>query len=898
MLFSKLKTTCSNFIKLAQDPRSRDERDTDHLSDDYYENLVLNAEEDKTGKFLFTLTPKDFEGDPKKQKHLDMIVSIVSLFDLKKIPILPTIYIANNFKEYSDITPIQHVVVTSCYLEDIIQYLKEVGYQDINLLLNDIFKTSMISNNIDKFVEVINPSLIINKIFDRVIKRNVYQDEVNFVSKYGNKEEKLNLQKLLLNSGSYMFLQFTLNNPTETDPNLLLDYLILNTREYEYFDENDPEKTLDLLSSILRNFKLIPDNIKNFLLDKYPFFYLSACKQIQKPHFDINILLDKCISKNNYRMLELIVSSDNFDEQKLFDYVIKQTDVEFIINIIRRSKVDNEQSIFMKNLPVLQSIIEKYGDDEDLKKVIIEDFKINFGPFKKSFNDKIAKMFSDPSDKERIIGESSKKRIVNAYNRKSQNHFGMFLPTKMDFNQNNFVNLLYGTEKSNHVTDLHEIEQLFDFLVQKKEYMYLTNEMNRKMFNAFVVIYKRVKNKTFLDMYHEVYKNDYDTLSKCYFAWKSAENKKEEFINLQSVLPKCIEASTNFAEFTKFLRKFTEALDIRHDSGIGLLTLEKAILNRGFDIEDESNQELLDIINKYSIDPNVIKEAENINRELGKEFINIDRLKYCLNITKIIINNFNSMKPVSWRRGTEEYVALKELHTDLSIINDYSTIKEYLPEAKPKNQKLFDFELDMQNGLVFEVLKYLDPLTFKMGAITDCCQRIGGAGEDAAIDSFINPLAGVLVLKHNNNIISQSYFHYIPEENGLILDNIEWSEKNAKKSNISKNQLSKIYADYAAQLKQKYPDLSYIRCGKEYNKIDNNLFEDSKLESDPRKFDVEEPYSDFNEKDHIDLLKPKEQLKSVEVKLASYIEYNINKMIKLADVRYMIMRKAIKEMYE
>lgn len=66
---------------------------------------------------------------------------------------------------------------------------------------------------------------------------------------------------------------------------------------------------------------------------------------------------------------------------------------------------------------------------------------------------------------------------------------------------------------------------------------------------------------------------------------------------------------------------------------------------------------------------------------------------------------------------------------------------------------------------------------FQIGIDTDCCQRIGGAGFEAAINSFINPLAGVVVLEvnHNNSwvLVAQSYFHYVPEEEMIILDNIE-----------------------------------------------------------------------------------------------------------------------------
>ena len=212
--------------------------------------------------------------------------------------------------------------------------------------------------------------------------------------------------------------------------------------------------------------------------------------------------------------------------------------------------------------------------------------------------------------------------------------------------------------------------------------------------------------------------------------------------------------------------------------------------------------------------------------------------------------------------------------------------KNHLEEAKPKNEHLYNFNLILPDGFEFKVLKYLDPYAFRVGAATDCCQRIGGAGEDAAIDSFINPLAGVLILTKDGALISQSYFHYVPKDNGLILDNVEWAEKTIKHLGLDAIMLSKLYADYAKAMKNKNPNLGYVRCGIEYNKLDNSLFAKTKLEEDPREFATEDSYSDFNENNHLDLLKPDEMLKSVSVKISkSAKNLKIQNIIKTAMVR-------------
>ena len=136
------------------------------------------------------------------------------------------------------------------------------------------------------------------------------------------------------------------------------------------------------------------------------------------------------------------------------------------------------------------------------------------------------------------------------------------------------------------------------------------------------------------------------------------------------------------------------------------------------------------------------------------------------------------------------------------------------------------------------------------------------------IDSFINPLAGVLILNSGNTLVSQSYFHYVPEDNGFILDNVEASESALDSLQITTDKLSKIYRLYALKMKEKYPDIKYIKCGTGYSDIDTDMFEMVSEKEDPRHFEVDKPYSDYNEESHLDLLRPA-HLKDAEIITAS-----------------------------
>ena len=276
---------------------------------------------------------------------------------------------------------------------------------------------------------------------------------------------------------------------------------------------------------------------------------------------------------------------------------------------------------------------------------------------------------------------------------------------------------------------------------------------------------------------------------------------------------------------------------------------------------------------------NYINIIEKINTESRKELVNKENFINNFNIIASIIEKYNKNENISWQNNTKEYVALKQFHSDIEIIENYETIIEHISQAKPKDEKLFNFQINLPNNLNFTVLKYLDPYAFKVGADTNCCQRIGGAGEAAAIDSYINPLAGVLLLKIGQDLLAQSYFHYVPEDNGLILDNIEANDKNLNKYRINETNLSKIYENYAKSIKEKYPDIAYVKCGIAYSRIDVKLFNNSKIKKDPRHFEVDRPYSDFDPNKHLDLLQPTEVLQQYQLKLAN----TINNIVKTAE---------------
>lgn len=201
---------------------------------------------------------------------------------------------------------------------------------------------------------------------------------------------------------------------------------------------------------------------------------------------------------------------------------------------------------------------------------------------------------------------------------------------------------------------------------------------------------------------------------------------------------------------------------------------------------------------------------------------------------------------------------LRFFQSATQIISNYHIVREYISLTDPKDESVFSANM-VTDDYRFRVLGNLDPYHFQVGGDTDCCQIIGGAGEQAAIDSFINPTAGVVVLESNQGgtwrLVSQSYFHVFNLEDGkagLILDNIEAGSLG---ENVMKN-VPSAYAVLAKYLEGK--GFFLVGCGKAYTLIiSDSHFASTSLPNDPRSFKTENPYTDFSPKSFYNLLKPK-----------------------------------------
>ena len=326
---------------------------------------------------------------------------------------------------------------------------------------------------------------------------------------------------------------------------------------------------------------------------------------------------------------------------------------------------------------------------------------------------------------------------------------------------------------------------------------------------------------------------------------------------------------------TPLVSSYASGFDFADNSFITDLFI--SMMGAKWDLKQDVTDKFINIGLNSKIDELINSSQERgqfnkLNEIAAKLSIDLNRFRQdLLEIRSIIAQG--QLIPFSWREK------VYQVDNDLNGLLSGEILLQYGSEAKPKDEKLFQLNYQLGNDLRFEVLPDMSVEHFKVGAATQCCQRPGGAAETAMIDSFINPLAGVLVLRKGREIISQSYFHYVPEDNGYILDNVEANQKLTKKYNLN---LDNLYANLAQKLKQEY-QISYFKCGKEYNKLNDDAFQDSKLSSDPRHFELEdEVYSDFSNKDHIDLSLPAFPL--TPVAMTKKQATRLDRLIKLANV--------------
>ena len=321
---------------------------------------------------------------------------------------------------------------------------------------------------------------------------------------------------------------------------------------------------------------------------------------------------------------------------------------------------------------------------------------------------------------------------------------------------------------------------------------------------------------------------------------------------------------SKYKDVTKIF-KFRNEYDYRHNID-GIVALLE--VNKSYELLNKYNY------NKIILDTNVGDNYITIVEGYGFNYIKNNLMKmFDLHETlnkivdkELFLNNLNLLESNADNINKKPSLLLNDtfkncvtdLASDINKIKTYEEYKKYYTDIEKKIPELKILNYKIDNKLQFRVLETGDIAALDtVGKYTNCCQRLGSAGEAAAIDSFINKYASVLVLYYEGKILSQSYFHYVTQEQdpngpGIILDNVE---RNLSLLNDSDVDLDNAYKLLANNLKQNHPEIKYFRCGLGYNKLNDTKWSIGSSEEDHRVFSdkLDYQYSDYNNGNFLDL---------------------------------------------
>lgn len=304
--------------------------------------------------------------------------------------------------------------------------------------------------------------------------------------------------------------------------------------------------------------------------------------------------------------------------------------------------------------------------------------------------------------------------------------------------------------------------------------------------------------------------------------------------------------SSSVSIYIKYINRVIDLCNINFTDSISKIDYEickKIIFNPALDLKSPNAKYFLFVSTILNNQQKFLYDSLSSLISKNKDILSENFLQNLKKFNEIKSYFFDS----KFKINQDIIAMIKDLSVNLTKLVNLDKYKEYVVLSKPKNENLYKLELDL-GKYKFVVLRTKDPRHFDVGVETQCCQILGGQGESSAIDSFINPLAGVLILQKNDGtLLSQSYFHYIPNDGGYILDNIE-------KSNIlTQREITQIYKNYATLIKQHRPEIPYLKLGLKHTKFDYKEYTKIKIDEDPRSFAWSDPYSDFEIANHIDL---------------------------------------------
>lgn len=707
-------------------------------------------------------------------------------------------------------------------------------------------KNNIKFNSIDEFKNYIYKSannkedVYIVSLFNFV---NTLNDFFSFIDFFNNKlnslfikhvSEKSNEISDIINNILSMFSSNTMKNFDK----------ILEEYDPQFSKSLNSEKIKDIISNIknfISKFSIIPE-IKLIVED------------ILKINNEINIksdeILDQNFKKDKFKELsEKYLSYDFIYEHEDF----QKGDINSIFLLLNNLKLDLEK---IKDNIARFAKEEILGDEDSFsfKKLtsIIEESKV-FEKYKVIDNkivSKICTLLSKNTSETQFIlrfmqidllavfdvfyeiYEKSKFEIINKGNLATIFYKILFYSAKLinTFNSevHTVLNVLAGSKDDiiKKINSAKKTSNFLDFIIgyfeQMKErfdlaHIYINNDkFDNIMFDSIAL-------KIDSSVARECYKSYFAFLSIMDPVITVDIRDDSDIANVLEIINLEIDIIENKYNSSKIENKFAELTNGLYDHRNDFLQDFKKIVSflRNPKLSINVLGGNLSIIRKLSSASSIIK---------GKRSLSYDSYMAGLNS----VDKFTQLE-------------LKDVY-EITKDKKYSEFENEDIASLKKHPTLYKLDnINLGNNIVAKVLSPQSAKYFTVGIETNCCQAAGLAGENAMIDSYINPLAGILILEYNNNLISQSYFHLVPIleknealSNGIILDNVE----TINNLPISNEMLDRAY-NKLALIATKELGFKYFICGTRFNKLTNSAFSFGKLKTDPRYFAVEDPYTDF-----------------------------------------------------
>lgn len=665
---------------------------------------------------------------------------------------------------------------------------------------------------------------------------------------------------------------------------------------YIHFELNKPNFTLhsnDLDLSSLKSIKDFPNYFNNILRsvlnEKLNFPYIILDRVIFST-LEENVLFDNFIHR--YEI-------SNFDE-----FIIKiERSFDVLVSKSSDKNLNDEMKYFLDtSLGVLEDLAHFNLLNRDNQILYINDLSISklVSAFDYELMPEVTKIISSNSNllQQLALNEIKKAAVPDSISINEDNVYNLFFELKKFYYS--YINNILDTSISILIDgsdDFSNQEQknknVFEFI---NEFANSSTQSSYPSDDEKKYIAKNLLNNK-IDPYILFNFPKYLFVISFVWSWFKFKNKKvsnfvEEFLKqeiiVQQFKKQFEEVENNLSDEIQIIEEFAikdsnslQELLAKFKTNINLYK----ILHNNAKLDEIGFNNYRQLFENLRTNPNIVNSDKTIIRNLFEiilfdvkkipqenidAYLNIKKSSDFIDFTSLLnlIDEIKNLSKSKINVSNANLVAkINSTHTQINILKNIGEYYKFINLAEAKDVRIFNLDMELTPSLKFEVLKDLDYRHFTVGVDTNCCQRIGGAGEAASIDSFINSQAGVLVLKYNDEIVSQSYFHYVPDDNGFILDNVESSRK------ISKNDLTNIYAIYANKIKEKL-SVNYFLCGKNYNRISNDSFETTTLENDLRRFKVDKPYTDFEKENALNLLAPINEGKLKEDVLKKYASYS------------------------